>query len=199
MTKESFSKRLFCNLLGVGSAFSLIIIILQLRFGILSARPPQNETLPTAITFKPPTKVTLKVHRYGGFFRKTFYILTNSAGIFTPSILANGQVCHPTPKPFQEVFALMYFKLGSGTGDLIWLKFLGLKVFMEDWQLCLGEGPYYCSPHRLYRRSNNTLRIGVRDNPDGQTRTVFLILNHKCHEVPSPLPLTQRSPKGLSY
>ena len=232
MIKESFSKRLFCNLLGVGSAFSLIIIILQLRFGILSPGTLGNNTLPTAITFKPPVrsfvrsparpsarpsiesntpfhskklsrsesgnirpsvKVILKEKPWSGFFRKIFYVLKDSAAIYNSTVFANGQVCQPIPKPFQEVFAFMYFKLKSSTGDLIRLKFLGLRVFIDNWQLCLGDGPYYCSPQELYKRHLNALSIGVRDNPDGRTRSVFFRLNYKSFKVPSPLPLTQSS------
>ena len=194
--KESCLRRLFCNLLGVGSAFSLIILILQLKFGILSPGP-FNGTLVPITTVSPytrvPTKVStdhsdimLKQEAVGRFFRRIFSVLYQYELTFHTDVYLNGQVCRSTPTAFQRVFISLGFKLRFRNGNLIRLKFLGLSIFIKDGRLCLGKVPH-CIMHPLHTKAENTLHIGVRDDANGKTKTVYLTVNNKPYKVTLPL------------
>ncbi len=202
--KESCQRRLFCNLLGVGSAFSLIILILQLKFGILSPRPSNGTLVPTTTVSShtrvptkalkvPPTHhsdVMLKQVPFERFFRRVFSVLHRHERTFSNNVPLNGKLCRSPSTTFQTVFTSLGFKLRSRSVNLIRLKFLGLSIFIKDWRLCLGKVPH-CIERQLLMAAENTLRIGIRDDFNEKTKTVYLTLNNKSYKV--TLPLTRRS------
>lgn len=188
--KESFVTRLSCNLLGAGSAIGIVLLVLQLWFGIFNfgshiRRPP---------TPPPQGPSMVNIHGaelYKGFFKEMGRVIEYSVvREFKPMVALRGQICYPTPKPFDHVYAALQFVPYSRNGTLIWFRFLGLKVYLKDLLICVGRKVPYCAPTVLTLNRVNALKIGVQDNHNG-TKTVYLLVNSQASQI--TLSLSRRS------
>jgi hypothetical protein len=149
--------------------------------------------VPTKASKVPLTRhsdTMLKQVPFGRLFKQVFSVLHWHERTFSDHIPLNGQFCRSPPTAFQTVFISLGFKLHSRNGNLIRVKFLGLGIFIKDSRLCLGKVPH-CIERQLPMAAKNTLRIGIRDDLNGKTKTAYLTLNNKSYKV--TLPLTRRS------